>query len=93
MTYRSFAIISQASGTLIVAGVFAIRLKDEMKASFPPKRIGPRLAPCCAGAGYDGPRLRRVYAAAGITAAVLAGGAGGLIGSILAKRVGNHHAH
>lgn len=31
--------------------------------------------------------------AAGITAAVLAGGAGGLIGSILAKWVGNHHAH
>ena len=31
--------------------------------------------------------------AAGITAAVLAGGAGGLIGSILAKWVGDHHAH
>jgi hypothetical protein len=31
--------------------------------------------------------------AAGTTAAVLAGGAGGLIGSILAKWVGNHHAH
>jgi len=31
--------------------------------------------------------------AAGITAAVLAGGAGGLIGSILARWVGDHHAH
>jgi hypothetical protein len=31
--------------------------------------------------------------AAGIIAAVLAGGAGGLIGSILAKWVGDHHAH
>ena len=31
--------------------------------------------------------------AAVITAAALAGGAGGLIGSVLAKWVGNHHAH
>lgn len=31
--------------------------------------------------------------AAAIAAAVLAGGAGGLIGSVLAKWVGSHHAH
>ena len=53
--------------------------------------------------GVTGPRLWRVCAAvqqcsggtlaAGITAAVLAGGAGGLIGSILARWVGDHHAH
>ena len=31
--------------------------------------------------------------AAALTAAALAGGAGGLIGSVLAKLVGDHHAH